>query len=215
MRIMPSSRRNRKRRPGRRTPFRKPRPLILIVCEGEITEPEYLKGFANAFRNPLVEIRIAPEHGFDPKTLVEIAKQYKKDAEKRARKENDDNLMFDGVWVVFDVDEHRKVPDALQMARDNVIEVALSNPAVELWLLLHFRDSPGMKDRKEVSALLKKFIGGYDKHVNYADYADGYSQAVTRAAKLDKMALKSGQLGCNPTTGVYKLTESIRIGGLS
>ena len=211
---MPSSRRNRERKPGRRVPFRKARPLILIVCEGEITEPEYLKGFTNAVRNPLVDIRIAPEHGV-PKTLVDTAKRHKKDAEKRGEREKDENLKFDEVWVVFDFDEHPKIPDSMQMARDNDIEVAMSNPSFELWLLLHFRDSPGMKDRKVVLALLKKFIDGYDKHVNYADYADGYSQAVERSARLDKLALKSGQSGCNPTAGVYRLTESIRIGGLS
>ncbi len=40
------SRRDRDRRPGRRAPFREPKPVILIVCEGERTEPEYFEGFA-------------------------------------------------------------------------------------------------------------------------------------------------------------------------
>ena len=34
-------RRDRDRRPARPAPFRDPEPIILIVCEGERTEPDY------------------------------------------------------------------------------------------------------------------------------------------------------------------------------
>ena len=47
------------RRPGRRSPFREPRPIILIVCEGERTEREYFEGFARACRT-LVKVRDRP-----------------------------------------------------------------------------------------------------------------------------------------------------------
>lgn len=208
---MSSSRRHRERKPGRRAPFRDPKHLILIVCEGEVTEPEYFNGFKNACRNPLVEIRIARERGV-PKTLVDIAKRYKKEAEKAARKADDDNLKFDEVWVVFDVDEHPNIPDAVQMARDNQIEVAKSNPSFELWLVLHFRESPGMQGRKVLADLLEGFIDGYDKHIDYKLFSERYPQAVARAKQLDAMAANGGQPDCNPTTGVHRLTESIRVG---
>ena len=152
---------------------------------------------------------MAPEAGV-PKTVVEIAKKRMKEADEAAKREGDDNLRFEAVWAVFDVDDHPHVPDAIQMARDNSIHLAISNPSFELWLLLHFVDSPGMKDRKVVRALLKEHIDDYDKHVNYDDYRNGYQEAARRASKLTDVNLKACTPGNNPSTGVHYLTESIR-----
>jgi hypothetical protein len=58
-----SSRRDRDRRPGRRPPFRDPRPRMLIVCEGRNTEPQYFKQFSAFHRNSLVNVVIAPGQG--------------------------------------------------------------------------------------------------------------------------------------------------------
>ena len=136
---MPNAR-DRQRSQGRRRPFRDPKPLILVVSEGKITEPEYLRGFADACRNPRVDIEIAPEHGV-PRTVVEVARDRKKEAEEAATREKDDNLAYDSVWGVFDMDEHPNVGEAKEMARDNDIHLAVSNPCIELWLLLHFREN--------------------------------------------------------------------------
>jgi len=202
-------RRNRKRRPARRKPFKDPKPIILIVTEGEVTEPEYLNGFKEAARNPRVHIRVRGGVGV-PKTIVECAKGLKNEAEKQARREKDPNLRYDEVWCVFDVDDHPSIPDAKQMARDNGIELAISNPCIELWLLLHFRESPGMKRAHQLLPMLKRYIPNYDKHVDYSNYVDGYEVAVQRASRLDADAQADNDEGRNPTTGVWRLTESIR-----
>ena len=51
-------RRNRQRRPARRAPYKDSKPIVLIVTEGEVTEPEYLRGFARATKNPRVRIEV-------------------------------------------------------------------------------------------------------------------------------------------------------------
>jgi hypothetical protein len=201
--------RNRDRRPGRRAPSRDPKPTILIVTEGERTEPEYFRGFVSAYRNPRVTIQVAPEHGV-PRTLVEIAKRRKNGALEDAAREKDDNLAFDSVWCVFDMDEHPQVGEAKEMARDNGIDLAISNPCFELWLLLHFRENPGMQDRATMKAMLTKHVPDYDKHIEFAAYSAGYQQAAARAERMDQAAEKTGEPGRNPTTGVYRLTELIR-----
>jgi hypothetical protein len=202
------SRRDRDRRPGRRAPFREPKPVILIVCEGERTEPEYFEGFARACRNSRVRIRVAEEHGV-PRTLVTTAKRYKKAAEADAKRGGDDHLAYDAVWCVFDVDDHPQVADARQMARANGIELAISNPCFELWLLLHFRESPGMQPRDTMRRMLSRHVPGYDKRVEFTVYAEGYPQAVKRAEQMDKKAEEDGDSGRNPTTGAYRLTREI------
>lgn len=211
---MTNRRRDRVRKPGRRSPSREPKPKILIVCEGENTEPQYFEGFKHACRNSLVDIEIASGQGV-PMTLVEESKSRMEEARDAAKREKDDNLAYDSVWCVFDVDNHPYLAEACEKARLHGIHLAISNPCFELWLLLHFRDHPGMKDRKQVKGVLKKHVPGYDKSVRYATYSDGYSNAVTRATTLDKIAEDVGTPGHNPTTGVYKLTELIREFGVS
>jgi hypothetical protein len=201
--------RNRQRRSARPSSFRESKPIILIVCEGEKTETEYFLGFAEAACNPAVKVRIADEHGV-PKTLVKIAKEYKKDAEEKSGRVGDSSFVYDSIWCVFDVDEHPRLGEAIEMARDNSIELAISNPCIELWLLLHFRENPGMQNRNKMRELLEGYVPGYDKHVDYAAYAAGYQQAVRRASRMDQAAEEAGDAGRNPTTGVYRLTELIR-----
>ncbi len=201
--------RDRKRRPARRAPYKESKPVILIVTEGEVTEPEYLDGFVRATKNPRVHIEVRGGVGV-PRTIVEFAKDRKIEAEEQARGAKDDNLRYDEVWCVFDFDEHPNIPDAKQMARDNGIELAMSNPCFELWLWLHFADQPGMQHRRDLRRKMKQHIPNYDKHVDYSDCEDGYDAAVQRASRLDKDARLDNDEGRNPTTGVWRLTESIR-----
>jgi hypothetical protein len=200
--------RNRERRQGRQRPFRDPKPTILVVTEGVVTEPEYLHGLRKHCRNSRVTIQVAKEHGV-PRTLVEIAKHYKEEAITQASQEKDDNIAYDSVWCVFDIDEHPQVGEAKEMARDNDINLGISNPCFELWLLLHFRENPGMKNPGQMKDLLKRNVPNYDKHVDFATYAEGYAHAVERASKMDQAAEEVSEAHRNPTTGVYKLTELI------
>jgi RloB-like protein len=200
--------RNRYRRPGRRPAFRAPRKKLLIVCEGANTEPQYFIQFAEVHRNAIVDVDLAPERGV-PLSVVREAKRLKNQAISAAKREGDPYLRYDSVWCVFDVDEHPNVPEALAMARQNGLNVAVSNPCFELWLILHLREAPGMIHRHAAQAMLKALLPGYDKKVDYKDYRGGYERAVERATRLDKLATDVGKAGRNPTTGVYKLTETI------
>lgn len=206
---MASNQRNRSRRQARRTPWLEPKPRLLVVCEGEVTEPQYLRGFMAACRNPRVDLIIDRSHGV-PWSLVKVAKERKLAAESAARRSDDENLRYDQVWCVFDIDSHPNVPDAIQMARDNGIDLAISNPCFELWLVLHLRESPGAQHRHDVQRLLASLLPGYEKAVDFGKLRDGYPDAVTRAARLDRDASQMDEAGRNPTTGVYRLTESIR-----
>lgn len=69
-----------------------------------------------------------------------------------------------------------------------------------------------MQDRKDIARLLRKYVVDYDKRVDFAAYEPGYGSAVDRARRLDSAARDDGEDGRNPTTGVHRLTESVRIG---
>jgi hypothetical protein len=145
-----------------------------------------------------------------PRALVEKAKQRKQEAEAEVKRQRDQNLAFDQVWCVHDTDDHPRLEEARVMARDNGIELAVSNPSFELWLLLHLRDNPGAQHRNHLVRILKQLVPGYNKHVEFARFAPGYHDAVERARALDKLADEDEEPGRNPTTGVWRLTESIR-----
>lgn len=78
----------------RRSPHRKVKRRILIVCEGVVTERHYFNDL-RIQKKSLVELRIEP--GGIPKTLVERAVDFKKAAEKAAKRGKDDNLKYDSV----------------------------------------------------------------------------------------------------------------------
>ena len=200
--------RERTRRPARHPGSRKPRKRILVVCEGEVTEPQYLEQFRRSRRNHLVVLEISDKHGV-PRTLVDRAKEVKNDAAKRARREHDDNLAFDEVWCVFDVDDHPHIPEACDKAKANNIRLAVSNPSFELWLLLHFCDNPGGQHRTKIAKQLKKHVPNYHKHIVFSDFAGGYKEAYRRAHQMQAQANKDGEPYRNPTTGVFALTQSI------
>ncbi|HTU23957.1 MAG TPA: RloB family protein [Pirellulales bacterium] len=203
--------RDRDRRPARAPAPRKPKPRILVVCEGEITEKEYIEGFAFANRNRLVDVEVEPGSG-TPLTIVRTARRLRRLAEARAKRERDVNLRYNQVWCVFDVDEHPHLADARQTALDNKFRLAISHPCVELWLYLHFADQPGPQTRQDMLRRLKEHVPDFDKHVDYRDYAAGYEQAVKRAEKLETAAVDASEPDRNPTTGFWRLTESIRKG---
>ncbi len=202
------SKANRSRRPARPAPFRDAKKRILVVCEGS-TEKEYVDGYVMSRRNLLVVAVEAVGNAGVPMTVVEMAKELKSLNAEQALVEKDSNVSFDSVWVMFDVDEHPRVDDAKIMAQDNGIGVAVSNPCIELWLYLHFADSPGMQDRHKMLRLLKHKIPGYNKHIQFEDFETGVDVAKQRARRLDEQADLDQDSGRNPTTSIWKLLEDI------
>jgi len=205
---MASKRRNRKRRPARGPAAKSPKRRLLLVCEGEVTEPSYFRGFERWARNNTVEIVVSNTHGV-PLTLVQYAAEKKQQAEEQARRKEDSFLAYDEVWCVFDVDEHPRLSDARELARSKQVELAISNPCFELWLLLHWRESPGQRHRHDLQRMLKDYVDPYDKQVDFALFSFGIPDAIRRARRLDEEAEEEGEAGRNPTTGVYLLTDSI------
>lgn len=117
-----------KRRTGTKKP---PKKRILIVCEGEKTEPNYFRSFR--VTSAVIKIEAL---GKNTKDLVLTAKRLK----EKAIKENES---FDQVWCVFDRDSFKKIDfnEALQIASQNGMKAAYSNEAFPITLsLLQLRD---------------------------------------------------------------------------
>jgi hypothetical protein len=193
----------------RRGPSRQPKIRILVVCEGKKTEPGYLKQFQHHVRNPRVHIDSLGPAGV-PVAVVERAMTERRLADDEARRQRDENLRWDQVWAVFDIDDHPNVTSAKQVAVDNDVALAVSNPCFELWALLHFSDQRAHIARDKLRSQLQRHLPDYDKELELEKLHAGYDEAVRRARQLDEDALRADRIGRNPTTGVYLLTEVIR-----
>lgn len=105
---------------------------MLIVCEGQKTEYHYFHQFKQEeCVKQKYSVTVKPGRGGSRRQVAQFAVERKEQA----------NVDYDEVWCVMDV-EH---PDGLDAAREaltllkaNGIRPALSNPAIEVWLLAHF-----------------------------------------------------------------------------
>jgi len=200
--------RRRDRSLRRGTPKRLPRKSLLVLCEGKVTEPKYLNAFKHEHRSQLIEVEVVPECGV-PKSLVEQAVDRKKHAEKEARRYSDPYRKYDEVWCVFDVDIHPNLPEAKQQALDNKLNLAISNPCFELWVLLHFREQHAHQERGVIQAAVREHLHDFDKEVPYDKVQPHYEEAVGRAIALTEWQVQQGRPDGNPSTAVHNLTERI------
>ncbi len=189
------------------------RKLFLLIVEGD-TEEKYFQHFRISTGRNITNITNCGKKSSKSK-LVNIA--IKQRVKYREQGHYDDDT--DETWVVFDRDkdiQNQKDRDsfnqALELAKNNHIEVAYSNDSFELWFLLHFKDVSSEMDRNEIDAKLRKHLPRY-QHGN--DVFDNinlyYPKAVERSKKLLEDATNNGLLpaDANPSTKVHLLTEKL------
>ena len=204
--------RQRQRRDGslrRDVAVRTPKRTFLVFCEGEKTEPAYLKALK---REPAVsdvasvDIRVDEEtSGPLPLTLVDAA------AKARARSSGEDGEI-DEVWCIFDVEwpqNHPNLDRALARARESGVRVAVSNPCFELWLALHFDDHTAGLDT--ATRLRRTLDGSTDKGLDGATYMSRRAAAARRARSLDARHEGNGTKfpRDNPSFGMHRFLEAI------
>lgn len=118
----------------------------------------------------------------------------------------------DEVWCVFDFDVHLHVPEAIELARRNEINVAASNPCIELWFILHHEDQTAHIEREAVQRRAAELLG-CGKHLTsdaLATLGPHFAEAVRRAKQLDgKHAGDGSPPRSNPSTDVWRLAERI------
>jgi hypothetical protein len=128
------------------------KPSILIVCEGENTEPSYF----NQFKLSSATIKSIGE-GYNTTSLVDRAIKLASETK------------YDQVWCVFDKDDfpENDFNNAIQIAEAQGFGVAYSNQSFEYWLILHFDDHQGggmhrINYNDKINELLKPLNVTYD-----------------------------------------------------
>lgn len=180
------------------------RKRILIVCEGEKTEPNYFR----AFKISSVRVQIEGT-GKNTKSLVEHALTLKKEAVKADKP-------FHEVWCVFDRDSFplQDWNDAFDLATQEGLKVAASNEAFELWYLLHFHLYGSAHSRSEyedkLTKQLKELTGITDFKYRKNDplmYDHLLCQQITALKNAEK--LYADNFPDNPSTSVHLLVSQL------
>ncbi|MFH9573498.1 RloB family protein [Streptomyces sp. NPDC017454] len=117
---------------------------------------------------------------------------------------------YQQAWCVLDVDDFDHLDEALRLAADEDVEVALSNPCFELWLLLHFRDHrANITGYGQAKQHLTSHHPNYSKvarDFDFGRYRAGWQAAVERAREL---ARPGEEAKTNPSTGMWRLVREV------
>ena len=199
------------RRPRQGHTPRKERRVIRVLTEGKVTEPSYLIAWARRHRHSIsLSLR---ESGMAPETLVDHAGQHMR-RRRRSRRGDQD---FDEIWCVFDIDLHPNVPTAIHNARQSGIEVAVSNPCIELWLVLHVEDQTAYINRRNVQRRANELQLTFGKGIPdnaWSTLFDEFATARQRAKALDQRHAGNGSPPrSNPSTDIWRLVDRIRSAG--
>jgi hypothetical protein len=178
---------------------------VLIVCEGECTEPFYIDDLRRDLQLTSVEVR-GRECGSDPRSVVDYAlEQYAEDT------------ALDRIFCLIDRDEHASFDEARQVAkqanRNGVpIQVIASFPSFEFWYLLHYtytrapivregNRSPGQNAERA----LKSQLADYTKSRRdlWTILRKKVPTAVANSKRATAEARADGEP--NPSTEVHKL----------
>ncbi|RAY15257.1 RloB domain-containing protein [Actinomadura craniellae] len=189
-----------KRTTGKRPELR----TIVVFCEGVNSEPDYIRGLKklpHVAANTALDLRIHPKQGV-PLTLVKMAKEHKWDPE------------VDECWCIFDVEwprNHPHLPEAVELARANGINLAISNPCFELWLILHYRNHSSFVDTDPAERLSRSMDNRSGKSIDADAYMPLRKEAAQRAQLLDARHEQDGTRfpHNNPSSGMYKLLREI------
>lgn len=181
-----------------------PKRQILVVCEGSKTEPGYLRQWEREHRSITI---VDVVRGGVPTSIVTEAID-RQNASKRRGAET-----YDSIWVMFDCDDHPDVKGQVNRAEQAGLQVAFSNPCIELWFLLHFQDQTAFLDRRKAQDKCHNHLSP-GKALTPEDFQmllARYEQARERAMDLARLHEGNGSWTYeNPSSTVWKLIDDIR-----
>lgn len=172
----------------RRSDVRPQRLTLLIVTNGERTERDYFEALRGE-QWVVVALQVKFERGAPDNAVVRAVQVRQTDE-------------YDKVWVVCDVDEF-DVSGAIQHAKDGAVDLALSMPSFEVWLILHLSDNcPAFNNARQTTDYLRSLLSNWDKtNLRFSDFKNGIADAVERAKKRGEPP------EANPSTAVWRLVE--------
>jgi hypothetical protein len=180
--------------------------LFILACDDTYAPKQYFDFFQSKF--PRVRIHVV-ETTNGTSVAGEVLKRL-------LEYEHED---YDELWMVLDTDHltqgsHlRGLTRALKDAQKKGVQVALSKPCFELWLLMHHVDETALDnfpDATAVGVVLNTQLGGYNKTNLKKNHfpISSVALACKRAERLD-IGVAGGMIPNANTSRVYLIWKSI------
>jgi hypothetical protein len=171
-----------------KTRERKTNPTYFVFCEGK-TEEAYAKFLRQKYRLP-IEIK------------AKVTGQEISDAYIRAYLKGKVVTDFDKNYLMYDLDAVEFIP-RLKAVRTGI--VLGSNPSIELWFLLHYRNQRAYISTANCNRDLKGLNREYEKGCINSELKKNLDSNILQA--VDKA--KTFRDYANPSSMVYKLVEEL------
>lgn len=193
---------------------------ILIVCEGEKTEPNYFKSFDQMQYGSVVYDIECDGGKINTIQVVDKAIELRDRALASGKP-------YDAVWAVFDKDDFPAslFNAAITKAEQHGIGCAWSNEAFELWYVFHFVNRITAMSREEYKTVISRHVNespGYNQNTKFVyQKNDTKSHMIMNACGDETRAIRyAHSQACsfddtryathNPCTMVYKLVRLLR-----
>lgn len=187
---------------------------VLIVCEGEKTEPNYFNEIIDYYKLNTANVCVDGTCGSSPNSVYEYAIKLFKIEEKKGN-------AFDKVYCIFDRDSHTSydetVKNIAQHKSKGIFHSITSVPCFEYWILLHFYFTTKAYCKSSTTSIggkvledLMKVMPDYEKGrvdifntlINHLDFAKANAQKSLDNAKSSYTD--------NPTTRIHELVNFLQ-----
>ena len=196
---------------------------IYVYCEGENTEPYYLRDINKYNKTCMVEPIPIPQPHTTPLPIIKDVIKFLSD------KKEDKTIEY---WAVFDCDNRVNDVEKAYKEVNNYnknrgkkppIKIAMCRPCIEAWALLHFIDPSNniFNDRNSCQKSLSQFMPKYnhskgarldtelmmeqDKGNNYSKY----EKAKKHASDWENGYTPDNEYNASKLAGIYNLVDSI------
>jgi hypothetical protein len=178
--------------------------LFIVACDDTYAPKQYF----DFFRITRVQIHVVPT--VDGTSAAEHV------LERLLQIDHEDD---DELWMLLDTDHYvqgthlRSFTSAMARAKQGGVNVALSRPCFELWLLLHHEEESvavPLLNAGDVERRLRARLGEYNKaNLKPHHYPlSSVPSACNRAERLDK-SVQGGDIPEGNTSRVYRLWKAI------
>lgn len=198
-----------KRGGGRRDPYDK----VLIVCEGEKTEPNYFKELIDYYKINTANVYIDGKCGSAPRSVIDHAIKLYNEAKE--------GISYDKVYCVIDRDAHADFDSAIKKLESqkpkDVFYSIVSEPCFEYWFFCHFcysrksyasvgKNSAGEAVLKDLKTYLPKYNKGNTGI--FEELKSKLDDAINNASRSLEDAKRTNSY--NPSTDVFELVNYLK-----
>ena len=179
------------------------------MTEGRRTEPDYLAAIAE-----LPHVRQRFDIQIDPSMAGRPPIEMVASAARAPRRNQPGCDGFDAVWCLFDVEQpqpHPSLMRAVSLARNSDIDVAISNPCFEAWLIFHRQRMSQPMTTAQAVHLRQLLDGAHDKRVDGSLYMPMRQDASEHARRLAERHNTNGRVlpDDNPSSGMFMLLNAL------